>query len=81
MEYLSMCDIKEGNWGEIVELKCAKDIRRRFMDLGMIKGTKVKCVLVSPFNSIKGYAIRGSVIAIRHSDAKNIIVRGCNFND
>lgn len=78
MEYLSMCDVREGQSAVITELNCASDIKRRFMDLGMIKGTKIKCVLASPFNSIKAYSIRGSVIAIRASDAKGIFVRECD---
>lgn len=47
-------------------------LKRRLLDLGVIKSTKIKPV----FNSISGnpiaYEIRGSVIAIRNEDAKNI---------
>lgn len=47
---------------------------RRLMDIGLIKGTTVKCVLKSPLGNPAAYKIRGAVIAIRDEDAKNIEV-------
>lgn len=75
MEYLSMYDIKEGAAAEIAGLNCRNEIKQRFMELGMIKGTKVKCVLCAPFGTIKAYSVAGSVIAIRKKDACDILVR------
>lgn len=48
------------------------NIKRRLMDIGLIKGTKIKCVLESPFKNPKAYQINSLVIAIRNSDAKGI---------
>lgn len=47
---------------------------RRLMDLGLVEGTKVRCVLKSPLGDPVAYRIRGAVIAIRKEDAKNIKV-------
>ena len=46
----------------------------RLRDLGLIEGTKVKCVLKSPLGDPAAYKIRGAVIAIRREDAADIKV-------
>lgn len=47
---------------------------RRLKDLGLVKGTKVKCVLKSPLGNPKAYKIRGAVVAIRDEDASAVSV-------
>ena len=47
---------------------------RRLRDLGLIEGTKVKCVLKSPLGDPAAYKIRGAVVAIRREDAAYIKV-------
>ena len=51
-----------------------EDIKRRLLDLGLMVGLPVECVLVSPFGSPKAYWIKGALIAIRSDDARNIFV-------
>ncbi|MBR5516064.1 MAG: ferrous iron transport protein A [Clostridia bacterium] len=75
MEILSMYDLKEGQSGKITEVDCKSDIKRRLMELGIIKGSLVKCVLSAPFNSIKAYSVMGSVIAVREADARRVTVQ------
>ena len=47
---------------------------RRLKDLGLVEGTKVKCVLRSPLGDPYEYKIRGAVVAIRKEDASQIMV-------
>lgn len=54
------------------------DIRRRFMDIGLLENTRVSCVGVSPMGDPKAYLIRGAVIAIRQEDSKEIIISDLN---
>lgn len=49
-------------------------IRRRLMDLGILPGSVMKCVLSSPSGNPKAYFVKGSVIAIRNCDASFIEV-------
>lgn len=49
-------------------------LNRRFLDIGIIKGTKIKCVAVSPQGDPKAFLIRGAVIAIRNKDSSYITV-------
>ena len=47
---------------------------RRLKDLGLVEGTKVKCVLRSQLGDPYAYKIRGAVVAIRKEDASQIMV-------
>jgi ferrous iron transport protein A len=50
------------------------DLKRRFMELGIISGNEIECVLQSPFLDPKAYLVKGSLIAIRLDDALTIVV-------
>lgn len=60
--------------GIIKELKCDGSIKRRLLDLGLVKGTSIIPILVSPSKDPRAFAVRGSIIAIRGEDAENIKV-------
>ena len=60
---------------KIEDINCASNIKRRMMDLGIVKGTKIKAILKSPSGNPKAYEVRGSVIAIRNEDAKMIKIK------
>lgn len=47
---------------------------RRLQDLGVVRGTKIKCVLRSPLGDPTAYKIRGAIVAIRDEDAQNVLV-------
>ena len=51
------------------------DMRRRFLDIGLIEGTEVECLGHSPLKDPSAYLIRGAVIAIRSRDCKDIHIR------
>ena len=55
-------------------------IRRRLHDLGLIEGTKVRCLYKSAWQDPVAYSIRSTVIALRNVDTRSIFVRpnpGC----
>ena len=58
--------------GIIQELKCEGNIRRRLLDMGLVKGTKITPVLVSPSKDPRAFEVRGSIIAIRKEDAQKV---------
>lgn len=67
---LSELEISEKAY--ISKIKQDTAISRRLLDIGMIPGTKIECVLISPNKNPKAYMIRGAVIAIRNEDAFGI---------
>jgi ferrous iron transport protein A len=48
--------------------------RRRMLDLGLVPGTKVETLRVSPSGDPKAYKIRGAVIAFREEESTQILV-------
>lgn len=72
---LRLCDLNTDEKGEIIRILSKGPIRRRLRDMGLIEGTGVKCQLISPCGNPKAYRIRGSLIAIRNEDAKDIYIK------
>lgn len=65
--------------GECGSVECvARDslMRRRLLDIGLIPGTQVVCVGVSPLGDPRTYLVRGKMIAIRSRDAVSVVIRG-----
>jgi len=60
--------------GKVNDIRCVEGIKRRLLDLGIIKGTKIEPVLLSPSGDPRAFSVRGTLIAIRKEDAKNIEV-------
>lgn len=71
---IPLCDLEQGQKGRITQIYLTGQIRRRILDIGMIKGTEVECVGMSLAGDPSAYRIRGAVIAIRSGDAKKIWV-------
>ena len=69
-----LCDMKIGEKGIIKKIEANENIKRRLLDIGLINGTQVECVLKSPFKDPTAYLIRGAVIAIRKEDCNQIEV-------
>ena len=74
MKMISLNDLKMEEEGIIQEIKCKDNIKRRLLDLGLIEGTTVKLILISPFKDPKAYDVRGTTIALRKEDAEKIFI-------
>ena len=71
---IQLCKLPLNCQGKIDRLNCSGNIRRRFLDLGLIEGTFIKPILVSPSGDPTAYCLRGSLIALRQEDSKLIDV-------
>ena len=49
-------------------------IRRRLLELGVMQGTVITPLFKSPFGDPVAFLIRGTVIALRISDCKKILI-------
>lgn len=56
----------------IENLNCNGNIKRRLLDLGLIKGTSITPIFVSPSGDPTAFEVRGSVIAVRVEDTRLI---------
>ena len=69
---LCLKDLKPGQTATVVELRTTGSLRRRFLDLGLVRNTKVECLGRSPSGDPIAFRIRGAVIAIRAADCGGI---------
>ena len=61
--------------GKINKIKCDEGIKRRLLDMGLVKGTEITPILISPSGDPRAFLVRGTIIAIRKEDAKNIKIK------
>ncbi|MBK6709706.1 MAG: FeoA domain-containing protein [Chloroflexi bacterium] len=66
-----------GAYAEVLGIanKCRGAERRRFMDLGILPGTKIKAEMRSPSGDPTAYIIRDALIALRQEQASLIRIR------
>lgn len=63
--------------GEIAVVKNLNSkgpLRRRLLDMGLVKGTRVECLGMSPGGDPKAFLIRGAVLALRAGDCRDIVI-------
>ena len=58
--------------GRIDKIECDEGIKRRLLDMGLVKGTEITPILISSYGDPRAFLVRGTIIAIREEDAKNI---------
>lgn len=58
--------------GKINKIESDEGIKRRLLDMGLVKGTEITPILISPSGDPRAFLVRGTIIAIREEDAKNI---------
>lgn len=58
--------------GKINKIEYGEGIKRRLLDMGLVKGTEITPILISPSGDPRAFLVRGTIIAIREEDAKNI---------
>ena len=70
-------NLQPGETAEVIALsrKCRGAERRRFMDLGILPGTKIKAEMRSPSGDPTAYIIRDALIALRSDQARLIQVK------
>ena len=66
--------IKNNEYYVVNKINADEKIKRRLYDIGLVNGTKIKLLFISPSKSIRAYLIRDSIIAIRDKDASFIEV-------
>lgn len=71
---MCLADMKPGQKMMVIGFSNEQKIKRRLQDLGLIIGTMVECIGISPLGDPAAYVIRKTVIALRKEDAKQIFV-------
>lgn len=65
---------KVGNSYVVLNIKDGSKVKRRIMDLGLVKGTKIRVEGRAPFGDPIEIRLRGYKLTLRKEEAKDIIV-------
>lgn len=68
----SLDKLEINDFARISTLNCNGNLRRRLLDLGLVYGTPIKAILISPMGNPVAYEVRGTTIALRKEDSKYI---------
>ncbi len=67
-------DVKVGETAVVARLKGEGAVKRRIMDMGITKGTKVYVRKVAPLGDPIEVTVRGFELSLRKDEAENVIV-------
>ncbi len=70
----TLCDLPLGEEATIVAIIAPPSIKQRFMDMGLIKGSKIVVEKLAPLGSPMQVSIKGFSLCIRKEDASNILI-------
>ena len=76
MSEYSLSALRVGQSAYVAEIQADEAMRRRLLDLGLIRGTRVTCTAKSPAGDPAAYLIRGAVFALRGRDARGVRLEG-----
>ena len=72
-----LCDIPRGAAATVITLLpgCIGAERSRLLDLGFVPGSRIEHELDSPLNGPAAYRLRGTLIALRQTQARQVLVQ------
>lgn len=60
--------------GRVIDVILTGTLRRRLFDLGVIPGALIRRRYTAPSGSPISFEVQGAIVALRKSDAQNLIV-------
>ena len=67
--------LSPGECAVIESVDSSGALRRRLLDMGLVEGTRVECLGVSPGGDPRAFLIRGAVLALRSRDCQEITIK------
>jgi len=64
--------MKTGGKGTVIRVEGAGALRRRLMDMGIVKGAEVEMVRNAPLGDPLEFLLRGYNLTLRRTEAENI---------
>jgi ferrous iron transport protein A len=72
---MQLSELQVGDRAEVTAVKGESAIRRRIMDMGLIRGTEFKVLRVAPLGDPIEIFFKGLYLAMRKKEAEGITVR------
>lgn len=77
---ITLSDMKIGEKGQIATIKAEGSIRRRLIDMGLVKGTNFKIIRNAPLGDPIEIAVKGFNLSLRREEARKILVNHIGEN-
>ena len=74
MSVKTLNQLKPGERAAIVKVGGEGPVRRRILDMGVVKGAEIEVVRVAPLGDPVEFLIKGYNLSLRKSEAKNVQV-------
>lgn len=74
---ISLCDLKPGQQAIVTSISAEGTIRRRLLDMGLLRQVKISVDRYAPFGDPVWLRIGGTQIALRRREAKTVLVDIC----
>ena len=78
---MNLSETKPNKQYIVTDISVNCGLLRRFLDIGIIKGTEIERLFDSPFGDPTAYLIKNSVIALRKSESDKIFVADIGGDD
>ncbi|HET6445626.1 MAG TPA: FeoA family protein [candidate division Zixibacteria bacterium] len=75
METLPLSELKPGQSAAVVKIAGNGPVRRRYLEMGFVKGEIVKVERVAPLGDPVEYQLKGYRLSLRRADASQILVQ------
>jgi ferrous iron transport protein A len=70
----TLADLPVGAEGVVLEVRCARSIARRLMEMGVLPRTRVAVVRAAPLGDPIEIELRGYSLSVRRSEAAGIVL-------
>ena len=70
----TLLDLAPGNESTITRVTGSGAIRQRLLDMGITRGASVRCHRLAPLGDPIEISVKGSLLAIRKSEAKFVLI-------
>lgn len=74
MDELSLNDAKPGYEGRVIRIGGGGETKKRLLDMGLVRGAKIKVIRTAPMGDPVEFEIRGYRLTLRKNDAEAVIV-------
>jgi len=69
-----LSELKPGERATVVQVGGQRPVRRRILDMGMVRGAEIEVVRVAPLGDPIEFLIKGYKLSLRKSEAQQIQV-------
>ena len=74
MPVMKLSELKKGDRGRVVKIRCRGSVQQRLMDMGLITGSEVEMQGVAPLGDPIEIKVKGYNLTLRKTEATGITV-------